>query len=881
MRRQFSSLRRPRQLEELAVRPSRRDNTAIAKMNLPSNTSVLLPNGAANLTHTVLLGHRFCVQNIRPGEPVTSWGYPFGTAMTHIYPGDYLCNQNILTTLEGRGFRKEDLPQAPNFADKDSLTRLSGNFHSIGEQVQLSGEDKFFDGFQRETGRGVGTRNYVIILAVSARVSSLARVVARRLKLHLSAGTFAQIDGVVPVCHTEGENAESFDRTVRVLRNYVVHPNVGAVLLIDSTELPDGYTGEIKNSHILDQVNYTPPLETCSYGSSGFEATVEQAVNVGKSLIYSANKAERVQCSIKGLKVALQCGGSDAFSGVYSNPLFGLTAERLIRDGGSALLAETLELVGAEEYILSNVRDTKTAEKFLWMQQQYKNLLEKNGQSPENNLSGGNLFRGLYNITIKSLGAAVKKSPATRLDGVLQYGERIPDERGYYFMDSPGNDIESIGGQVATGCNFILFSTGNGSMTNFPFVPTLKAISTTNRFNLMRAHMDCDAQAAMEDESESFYRQLISAASGERTRGEHDGQSQVQLWRGQASKFTEGKEALESSSSPPNIKRGTLTLPNIRSDTLSRLRCFKKGDEAGLDRVCLLFPTSLCSSQIAVSMAEKLNEKRNTDVFSRVVATPHTEGCGVGFSKAFGTPTIDKILLGYATNPNVSVVYLLEHGCEMTHNDHFRAVLDANGVSPHAVIGFGSLQKEGGTKNALDSLWNWVNSLSPSRELREVDSTALTVGLLIPFGKFGDSLDEWWELASSLRANGFNVVITSSALSTGFIEKIQAKRLGFAERIPRGRANDLFVMETPGWVGHPFLGSALGATGVSAIIQPEGIAMNPVVPTFSFTEEMVEPKLKRLIASFEERARENSSEFPFFHLNVDFGIAREFGAVSV
>ncbi len=120
------------------------------------------------------------------------------------------------------------------------------------------------------------------------------------------------------------------------------------------------------------------------------------------------------------------------------------------------------------------------------------------GASADGNPSGGNKFRGLYNIYLKSLGASTKRHPDVRLDAVIDYSERM-DEPGYYFMDSPGNDLESIAGQIAAGCNMLFFVTGNGSITNFPYVPTIKIITTTERNNLLSNEMDVNAGAYLDD----------------------------------------------------------------------------------------------------------------------------------------------------------------------------------------------------------------------------------------------------------------------------------------------------------------------------------------------------------------------------------------------
>lgn len=199
------------------------------------------------------------------------------------------------------------------------------------------------------------------------------------------------------------------------------------------------------------------------------EAALRSSILAGVPL---AAKTQRSPQPLASLCLALQCGGSDAFSGITANPLQGAIAEHLIHRGGSAILAETDELMGADAYILSKVRNVETAKAFMATQAQYEALANRHGVSGQANPSGGNFYRGLYNITLKSLGAAMKKTENTRLEGVLRYAERIGAQpRGYYFMDTPGNDIESVTGQVAGGCNVIMFSTGNGSITNFPFVP--------------------------------------------------------------------------------------------------------------------------------------------------------------------------------------------------------------------------------------------------------------------------------------------------------------------------------------------------------------------------------------------------------------------------
>src|SRR6185436_6094486 len=221
----------------------------------------------------------------------------------------------------------------------------------------------------------------------------------------------------------------------------------------------------------------------------------------------------------------LQCGGSDAFSGVSGNPLAGAIVHEVIRHGGIGVLTETDESVGAEAYLLKNARDYATATKFLGKIEGFKERLSWHGVTPESNPSGGNKLRGLYNITLKSLGAVHKKEPRTPVDHVIEYAVQL-EAPGFYFMNSPGNDLEGIAGKVGAGCNLFLFVTGNGSITNFPFVPTMKITTTSRRHQLLVHEMDINAGRYLDGESmESLtsdaFEVVIATASGRKTRGEH------------------------------------------------------------------------------------------------------------------------------------------------------------------------------------------------------------------------------------------------------------------------------------------------------------------------------------------------------------------------
>ncbi|HSH93658.1 MAG TPA: UxaA family hydrolase, partial [Roseimicrobium sp.] len=463
--------------------PAEGDNVAIAVRRLDAGTVLTLDGRTFSLPFTILEGHRFACAAISKGTPLLSWGLPFGLALRDIAPGEYACNEKILKTLAARHL-DFPLPGAPTFIDHRDRFILNEETFRPGVQVPLFANPGTFDGIFRSEWRGVGTRNYIVVVGASSLSGSYARTLAQRFK-DISK-QYPNIDGVVAVAHTEGggiDRPKNFDTTVKTLAGFLLNPNVGAVLVVDR-----GF--EMVNNRslqsFLEREKY--PIDEVPHQFLTLRGDLAANLNEGEQVVRgwleTVNGFARTRQPLRYLKLGLQCGGSDAFSGVSGNPLAGWLSRELVQNGGAANLAETDELIGAEPYVLSNVRDAATARAFLDTLDRFQEAASWHGATAEGNPSGGNLLRGLYNIIIKSIGAARKKDPALRLDYVIEYG--TPMHRpGFYFMDSPGNDLESIAGQVAAGCNMILFTTGNGSITNFPFVPTIKVMTNSGRFQLL------------------------------------------------------------------------------------------------------------------------------------------------------------------------------------------------------------------------------------------------------------------------------------------------------------------------------------------------------------------------------------------------------------
>ena len=801
--------------EEVGRLPEPRDNVAIAVRRLEAGTRIRYGGSSFSLSHTVLEGHRFAVRGIGEGEALLSWGLPFGRALREIRPGEYACNARILRVLRERrvGF---ELPEAPNFRDDPLRPHvLDEQSFRPGEQVPLYREPGTFMGYGRGAARGAGTRNYVVILGLTSHTGPYARALERRLSG--LAGGLDGLDGVVAVSHTEGGEdrpPNNLDLLLRTLAGFMVHPNVGAVLAVDDGR--GAVTGSALRRYMLEN-GY--PLGEVPHRfitlEGGFEQELRRGERVIRGWLDGVAAARRTAQPLSRLRLALQCGGSDAFSGVSANPLVAWVARELLRHGGSANLAETDELIGAERYVLANVRDLETARRFLAAIERFKELVGRHGHTAEGNPSGGNNYRGLYNIAIKSIGAARKKDPDVRLDHVIRYAERMR-EPGYYFMDSPGNDLESVAGQVASGANLVFFTTGNGSITNFPFVPTIKVVSTTGRYRLLAKEMDVNAGAyldgtPMEELGRDTFDLTLRVASGERTAGERAGHSQVSIWRNWRRGPGDGVPRR-----PPDRDGRPLPVGRIEPAGLS-FRGIPTPRGYAADRVGLIMPTSLCAGQIALRIAGSLEESGlGEGKVSRFVALPHTEGCGVsgGHSEELYARTV----LGYLSHPSVGAALLLEHGCEKTHNDYFRARLSEHGLDPEG-FGWASIQLDGGIERVARRVEGWFEAaLTEMEEMeREPASPAhLRVGLHAAGPLSGEAARALAELALRVAGAGGTVVIPEGSPALDGLRGRVPLRVTLAYG-QRPAAPGLHVMEasTGDWME---AATGIGAAGVEVML---------------------------------------------------------------
>ena len=501
--------RRP--LEEAAILLSAEDNVAVARESLARGLEVVYRSEVIALLDTVPPGHKFAICEIPQGSPVRKYAHEIGRALYPIRPGEWVHTHNVAVGHEVKTCEYQ-ARHTPPVAFPPGLPRT-------------------FRGYRRSDGR-VGTRNYIAVLAASYCASHVCARIADELTEARSEG----LDGIVALPHQDGCGAHDgpdIEQLERTLRGIVLNPNVAAVLMVGlGCEINHlgRYSGWAAGLRELKQFT---GIEIQSAG--GTTGAVAEGVRRVNEMAEAVRSLERTEEPVSRIVLGLNCGGSDAFSGITANPALGRASDLLIAAGGTAVLAETPEIYGAEQALVRRANDAETGMRLLHVVRRYSEYAAKFGASMDSNPSPGNRRGGITNIVEKSL-AAVMKGGSMPLVQILDFAEQVSKE-GLVFMDTPGYDPVSLTGIAAGGCNVIAFTTGRGSAIGFPVVPVLKISSNSRTFHSMPNDMDVnageilDGKIGIDDKGEEIYRRLIDVASGERTLSETLGHHEFAPWR--------------------------------------------------------------------------------------------------------------------------------------------------------------------------------------------------------------------------------------------------------------------------------------------------------------------------------------------------------------
>jgi altronate hydrolase len=470
--------------------------------------ATLLPGApvADNVTaaERIPAGHKVAVRPIAPGEAVRRYGQIIGFATKPIAPGQHVHVQNC-----GMG----------DFA-KDYA------FGVDARPTNYVNSPATFQGIRRPDGR-VATRNYIGILTSVNCSAHVAGLVADVFKRNPFTGDdpladYPNVDGVVALTHksgcgmTEGDPLRLLRRT---LAGYARHVNFSHVIAL-------GLGCEVNQlGGLMEEQRLAGRLKSMDIQSmGGTRRTVEAGVAFVKDVLAEANHVSREPVPAQELMVALQCGGSDGYSGVSANPALGAASDLLVRHGGTVILSETPETYGAEHLLTRRAVSREVGEKLVALMRWWEEYTQREGAEMNANPSPGNKAGGLTTILEKSLGA-MAKAGSTNLVDVVNYAEPVT-AKGFVFMDTPGYDPVAATGQVAGGANLVCFTTGRGSVFGCKPAPSIKLATNTPMYRRMEDDMDVncgtilDGDESVQECGQRIFELMLRVASGERTKSE-------------------------------------------------------------------------------------------------------------------------------------------------------------------------------------------------------------------------------------------------------------------------------------------------------------------------------------------------------------------------
>jgi altronate hydrolase len=506
----------PLPLQEVAVLLHPDDDIAIARVPLGRGIVLRLPatgteeGRLVEVTQRVQAGHKVALCALAQGQSVRRYGSIIGFATQPIPAGAHVHSHNLAVGELQRHYEYSVDVRPVDFVPPE--------------------QRRTFLGYRRPDGR-VGTRNYIAIISSVNCSASTVRAIQRRFGPEVMRA-YPNIDGVIGLTHKSGcgmrHGSSAVEQLQRVLAGMAVHPNVGAYLLV-GLGCEGNQVQELIRAMELDRgehANWKQALFLNIQENAGIAGTTDEVERIITKLLPEVNAVRRESIPISELTVALQCGGSDGWSGITANPALGYCVDELVRQGGTAVLSETPEIYGAEHILLRRARSREVGESFVERLRWWEHYTAINDMEMDNNPTPGNKLGGLTTIYEKSLGA-IAKGGSTPLNAIYKYAEQVT-ERGLVVMDTPGYDPVSVTGQVAGGANIIVFTTGRGSAFGFKPAPSLKVATNTTIYESMKGDMDINAGVVLDGVSTQamgmqILAEVITVASGKQSKSEAQG----------------------------------------------------------------------------------------------------------------------------------------------------------------------------------------------------------------------------------------------------------------------------------------------------------------------------------------------------------------------
>ena len=450
-------------------------------------------------------GHKVLIVDASQGTNIIKYGYPIGHAREDLKAGQWVNENNLKTNLSGT---------------------LTYEYHPVDEKLNIPADNRTFQGYRRKNGE-VGIRNEVWIVPTVGCVNGIAERLASQLEKETN---LEGIDAVHAWHHNYGCSQLSGDHenTRKVLRDIVLHPNAGAVLVLSlgcENNQPDDFMAML-GDYDKDRIKLLVTQKV-----EGDE--VEAGMEILRQLYEIARKDKRETCPLNELRVGLKCGGSDGFSGITANPLVGEFSDFLVAQGGTSILTEVPEMFGAETILMNRCETPELFDQTVKLVNDFKEYFLSHGEPVGENPSPGNKAGGISTLEDKALGCTQKCGRAP-VSGVLGYGDRL-QVKGLNLLSAPGNDLVASTALASAGCQIVLFTTGRGTPFG-TFIPTMKISTNSTLFRNKPNWIDFNAGQLVEgrpmkDVLNDFIDKIISVASGEKARNEINGYREISIFK--------------------------------------------------------------------------------------------------------------------------------------------------------------------------------------------------------------------------------------------------------------------------------------------------------------------------------------------------------------
>ncbi len=489
-------------LKYIIIHPT--DNVAVALQ--PLEEGEIISHGGTTVTvkEHVPAGHKVSLTRIASGENVVKYGFPIGHVTETVEAGRWINERLLHTNLKGISEYRYQPASIPCLPSSGART---------------------FQGYIRGNGE-VGIRNELWIVPTVGCVNGVAARLARMIEEETRS---EKIDGIRVYTHNYGcsQLGADHENTRRILRDMVLHPNAGGVLIVSlgcENNQPDTFRA-LLGDYDTERIRFM----VCQQEDD----EIESGMKILRELYARMATDCRTEVPMAKLKVGLKCGGSDGFSGITANPLLGCFSDYLVAQGGTTVLTEVPEMFGAETLLMARCKDEAVFQKTVSLINDFKNYFLSHRQPVFENPSPGNKAGGISTLEEKSLGCT-QKSGSSAVCDVLEYGGTLTSP-GLNLLSAPGNDLVASTALAAAGCHIVLFTTGRGTPFG-TFVPTMKIATHTELAERKSGWIDFNAGSLLEGETmslvlERFTSFVLDVASGRRTRNEENGYHEIAIFK--------------------------------------------------------------------------------------------------------------------------------------------------------------------------------------------------------------------------------------------------------------------------------------------------------------------------------------------------------------